>query len=451
MLSYEESVDRSQQLIAGLKDNVDKLSDADLRSTLALDAKTQSARDQERALIDRARYIRDSYLADIEAGVPEDQAHQRLLDRTEALKKEYGQAKFNKERVDALVQTYAGIPPSIQTVFVQEKFPDTVEALSGLIKQIAYAQLTAGAITLEQYKQKINMSSLIAAETLNGTRGTERGVQRAEGGRVVGPGSGTSDSIKAWLSNGEHVWTAREVQAAGGHAAVEQLRHAVLGNQLMLPGFAAGGPVRLPVTVNAEHLIDQFAASLRGPKVGYDFQAPGGVGGWQWQMRMLHAAFPGLALLSGFRPGATTVSGGLSYHASGRAVDLPPRMDVFRWIRDNYGLNTRELIFTPAGASQIHNGQPHTYSGAVAATHNSHVHWAYDQGGYLPPGLTMAYNGTGRPEPVFTADQFDAMRRPVSSQSRTLNVYPQRADFTVTDLQALMDRQEALERVGRLD
>ena len=25
---------------------------------------------------------------------------------------------------------------------------------------------------------------------------------------------------------------------------------------------------------------------------------------------------------------------------------------------------------------------------------------SYDQGGWLPPGLTMAYNGTGRPEAV---------------------------------------------------
>src|ERR1022692_1896123 len=24
----------------------------------------------------------------------------------------------------------------------------------------------------------------------------------------------------------------------------------------------------------------------------------------------------------------------------------------------------------------------------------------YDQGGYLPPGLSLAYNGTGKPEPV---------------------------------------------------
>ncbi|MFD9069141.1 aggregation-promoting factor C-terminal-like domain-containing protein [Streptomyces lasiicapitis] len=41
-------------------------------------------------------------------------------------------------------------------------------------------------------------------------------------------------------------------------------------------------------------------------------------------------------------------------------------------------------------------------------------HW-YDQGGYLPPGLSLAYNGTGRPEPVFTSQQANALAR-VASQ-----------------------------------
>jgi hypothetical protein len=33
----------------------------------------------------------------------------------------------------------------------------------------------------------------------------------------------------------------------------------------------------------------------------------------------------------------------------------------------------------------------------------------YDQGGYLQPGLNLAYNGTGRPEPVFTTSQANAL------------------------------------------
>ena len=38
--------------------------------------------------------------------------------------------------------------------------------------------------------------------------------QYASGGPVRGRGTGTSDDIPAWLSNGEHVWTAREVATA---------------------------------------------------------------------------------------------------------------------------------------------------------------------------------------------------------------------------------------------
>ena len=35
----------------------------------------------------------------------------------------------------------------------------------------------------------------------------------------------------------------------------------------------------------------------------------------------------------------------------------------------------------------------------------------YDSGGYLQPGLNLAYNGTGRPEPVFTTTQANALVR----------------------------------------
>jgi hypothetical protein len=59
----------------------------------------------------------------------------------------------------------------------------------------------------------------------------------AAGGPVNGPGTGTSDSIPAMLSNGEHVITAREVQAAGGHNAV------IAWRKSLVQRFADGGPV----------------------------------------------------------------------------------------------------------------------------------------------------------------------------------------------------------------
>lgn len=70
---------------------------------------------------------------------------------------------------------------------------------------------------------------------------------QATGGPVYGPGTGTSDDVLRWLSNGEHVLTAREVQAAGGHAAVERWRQELV----------RGGshPVLTPETSQKETII----------------------------------------------------------------------------------------------------------------------------------------------------------------------------------------------------
>jgi len=47
----------------------------------------------------------------------------------------------------------------------------------------------------------------------------------------------------------------------------------------------------------------------------------------------------------------------------------------------------------------LHNGGILPYNGTMK----------YDAGGYLPPGLTTVVNLTGKPEPVFTSDQWDGM------------------------------------------
>lgn len=109
-------------------------------------------------------------------------------------------------------------------------------------------------------------------------------------------------------------------------------------------------------------------------------------------MGAVHRQFPGLTLISGYRPGAVTVTGKTSMHASAKAADLPPRIEVFNWIRDNYAANTFELIFTPAGGRQVYKGQPHVYTGAVAATHFTHIHWSVVDAaalGSAPPGGTV--------------------------------------------------------------
>ena len=61
----------------------------------------------------------------------------------------------------------------------------------------------------------------------------------AEGGHVKGPGTGTSDSIPAWLSNGEYVLTAAEVQKIGVQN-LEKWKSAMASPAK----FAAGGLVQ---------------------------------------------------------------------------------------------------------------------------------------------------------------------------------------------------------------
>lgn len=182
------------------------------------------------------------------------------------------------------------------------------------------------------------------------------------------------------------------------------------------------------------------------------------LGGSAGMMRILQAQFPGLGLISGYRPGSVTLSGNRSYHASNRAVDVAPNRAVAEWIDQTWGQNTKELI-TPFQEFNLLNGRRHTYTGAVWNQHNfaggnAHVHWAYDQGGMLPPGISTVYNGTGKPEPVLTSAQWQMLRQATTHaepQAVAKQYNFQFADTTLTPsrLRAMQDREDALALADR--
>lgn len=71
-------------------------------------------------------------------------------------------------------------------------------------------------------------------------------IGRAGGGPIRGPGSTTSDSIFMAASNDEHMLSAAEVAAAGGHGAIMAWRQMVLAQRtpfVKVPGYAYGGPI----------------------------------------------------------------------------------------------------------------------------------------------------------------------------------------------------------------
>ena len=141
----------------------------------------------------------------------------------------------------------------------------------------------------------------------------------------------------------------------------------------------------------AGSLIESTVKGLLNKLPGIDFKIGGdgpGVGGTpEGQPRgvkAMMAALPaGTRLISGFRPGAITATGNPSYHGKGRAVDLPPSMALFNYIKERFGSVAKELIFSPAGGRQVHNGREHYYSGVTRANHFDHVHWAMANGGVI--------------------------------------------------------------------
>lgn len=153
----------------------------------------------------------------------------------------------------------------------------------------------------------------------------------------------------------------------------------------------------------------------------YDKGSEGMIGGgslpkkgrstWVAQWAELKSAFPNAQLYSAYRAGARTRSGYVSLHSQGRAIDVTPSMEIFNWIKSKYGRNSQEVYYSPAGDGQIQGGKLYNTKGTPAyADHFDHVHWGYDSGGYLQPGMSSVFNGTGKPEAVFTDKQWSTLR-----------------------------------------
>lgn len=90
--------------------------------------------------------------------------------------------------------------------------------------------------------------------------------------------------------------------------------------------------------------------------------------------------------------------------------------------------------------------------GATAATREASANaiakamgWKFDDGGWMPPGLSLTLNNTGRPEPVFSPQQWDTLSRSVAGgDGGTVRLHPK----TVKELARAMDRSAGRTAAG---
>ena len=117
-------------------------------------------------------------------------------------------------------------------------------------------------------------------------------VRFAKGGHVRGPGTATSDSIPALLSNNEHVWDALDVSKAGGQGVMYAMR-AAISNGVPFTWDAAEGLVSKISPENLEQLgkarpgqdaAGLLAGTLPGFKDGGAVDRPA----WESQLARAH-------------------------------------------------------------------------------------------------------------------------------------------------------------------
>ena len=280
----------------------------------------------------------------------------------------------------------------------------------------------------------------------------------ATGGPVFGAGTTTSDSIPAWLSNDEHVWTAKEVQAAGGHEAVKKMRQAALD------GYATGGAVRLGLHASTPSLrgisaVNTSVAKVMAAEIAKKSQEygifPGGPGGRQsFRGVTLNARTIAMVLAAERLLGAryhitqgsysTRVAASGSTHAGGGAMDTNGphgwnaavralrQVGFAAWHRTRsqgpwndhiHSIAIGDPTASPAakrqvedfkrggdglgGGSRSRSQRSLTSSGLGYGTAKQKFAdggkvklTSYDNGGMLPTGPSLVWNGTGRPEPV---------------------------------------------------
>jgi hypothetical protein len=302
----------------------------------------------------------------------------------------------------------------------------------------------------------------------------------ATGGSVRGPGTGTSDSIPAWLSNGEYVIPARIVQqlGVGFFDLIRSGRLDVAGDpsSMVVRRFADGGPVESTKAWLPSVDPLPYVWGGVGPG-GYDCS---GLSGEVWNRvtggPSYRRVFTTLSLLAnpgrfGLKPGRglltfgvsdTHMDGslaGLGFEARGRNAGIlvgsgakPTGMFPHEFFLSDLGgghedaggigLNPLDPIGSVralfgralAGLSQMSSSpfgalvarMPHMAVDAMVSRLSQA--WAekaslrrlvprfadgglvqYDNGGYLQPGITTVLNATGRPEPVFTGQQWDRL------------------------------------------
>ncbi|MEV8510832.1 hypothetical protein [Dactylosporangium sp. NPDC051484] len=424
------------------------------------------------SLKEQLNAINATFRANVAAGMSIDEATRKHQEEIDKLRDKTSKKGIDKKATEDLISIYGQIPTA-KTTDVTIRGLDATKAQ--LDELLAYQLALRTGISLTEARNKINPQHV--SPDGRGASNFSASAGYATGGLVVGPGTGTSDSVPAmerstgtpfWLSNREFVQPAASVDYYG-QGFMEAVRHRTISREA-IRGYATGGLINdvltehypFPTTV-ANMKIPSRAEVARvateGPSSGgsedikafiraagklpYIWAAAGpfgydcsglvsavyglirGLGGGHGQRYFVTQDFTNGAP-AGFKPGpggvltvgvnpATHMAGnygGLGFEAASTrsGIKIGTAARKTGTFEKQFHLATGGLVNVDAlrGLGLDVGGDP---SGMTINNRRVPL-GVYDSGGRLPQGLSLAYNGTGRPELVQTAQQERAAERP---------------------------------------
>ncbi|KQS66246.1 phage tail tape measure protein [Modestobacter sp. Leaf380] len=269
------------------------------------------------------------------------------------------------------------------------------------------------------------------------------GGRHADGGPIWGAGTATSDSIPAWLSNGEYVLKASSV-ARNGVSALNDLNEGRASvSRFATGGFASVGavpkprstaPFAPPLSSGADATMQAgydavaawLGANLEQPPAAASGGSANGLLPIMAAARAYVAETYGVRNIGGFARRNIAGTNTLSDHALGKAIDVMTSDKTLGWAIANdlaFGaaksrFNIENVIWQQSISSRGGPFKRMADRGSPTQNHYDHVHadtfanggyvgpgsilnpHVRDQGGPLLPGYT--YNGLSRPEWVLS-------------------------------------------------
>jgi hypothetical protein len=206
-----------------------------------LDLTTQKGRDNAQALLEQASKAKEVAQANLEQGDSlkslrkgMDDAKQKFIENATRMGLSQTAAEDMAKQFDLTTGYVNNLAKSVEDLPASKQIKIEAEAAAAKAELARVKKVLDGLKSKTVVIDTVTRQRYVNEQGPNGGRAMSGGLTKADGGYITGPGTSRSDSIPAWLSNGEYVIKA---------AAVSKYGTGLL-DHINAMRFAEGGAVR---------------------------------------------------------------------------------------------------------------------------------------------------------------------------------------------------------------